>query len=227
MTRIHLTLQSWNEKTGPMPVSTSSSDTCPPSCPWIKKGCYAKHGPLAWWWERINQGQRGSTWAAFLEQIRKLPKGTVWRHNQAGDLPGKGETLDISLLNALVIANQKKRGFTFTHKRLKKKTEKEAVKAANANGFTINLSADTIAEADQQANLDIGPVAVIVSDFDTMPKYTPEGRKLVPCPEQTVGLTCLQCQLCAIPWRKSIIAFEAHSSGKGYIKQFLKEGEEQ
>ena len=100
--------------------------------------------------------------SGFFNKIKQLPDGAVWRHNQAGDLPGKNNRLNIQSLRSLVRANKNKRGFTYTHKPLFRKTEKQAIKEANENGFTINLSADSLEQADRLKNLAIGPVVVVV-----------------------------------------------------------------
>ena len=100
----HLTKVSSNRKTGRMPVSTSSASTCPASCP-LRKVCYAKHGPLALHWAEVSSGSRGVSFNEFLELVRSLPAGQLWRHNEAGDLPGQGDTVDTEKLSALVAAD--------------------------------------------------------------------------------------------------------------------------
>ena len=45
MHNVHLTLKSANAKTGPIPVSVTSDDSCPKSCPFNDGACYAKSGP--------------------------------------------------------------------------------------------------------------------------------------------------------------------------------------
>ena len=99
---VHLTLKSANAKTGPIPVSTSSSATCPEACPFQSKGCYAKGGPLALHWAKVSSGERGTDWAGFTAAISALPEGQFWRHNQAGDLPVSGGTVDPVALGELV-----------------------------------------------------------------------------------------------------------------------------
>jgi hypothetical protein len=86
--KVHLTLISGNEKTGPIPVSTTSADTCPDVCP-LKNGggCYAEHGRLRIHWDKVSAGERGMDWDSFCHIIAGLPDKTFWRHNQAGDLP--------------------------------------------------------------------------------------------------------------------------------------------
>jgi hypothetical protein len=112
--RVSLTRISHNAKTGPIPVSTTESKTCPPLCGQYDT-CYGKYGPLGIHWGLVDRGERGVDWSEFCEQVRRLPKGQLWRHNQAGDLPGDGTYIDSDALRALVEANRGKRGFTYTH----------------------------------------------------------------------------------------------------------------
>ena len=217
----HLTPKSGNLKTGPMPVSTTSQDTCPEACPFTR-ACYAKHGKLRMHWDKVTAGVRGGTFEAFLTQIAALPKLTLWRHNQAGDLPGIGNTLDTEALDALVTANKGKRGFTYTHKPLRLESERQAIKDANENGFTVNLSANTLEHADTLAGLDIGPVCVVLNEDvqGNAPVYTPGGIRVVVCPATYLDdVTCATCQMCQRANRISVIGFPAHGSGKGRYLQ--------
>ena len=107
----HLTRKSSNRKTGPIPVGTSCASTCPDSCP-LRKVCYAKRGPLALHWAKVSNGDRGTSFEGFLEQIRALPEDQLWRHNEAGDLPGQGDSIDPEKLSALAEANRRRRGYT-------------------------------------------------------------------------------------------------------------------
>jgi len=178
----HLTPKSTNRKTGLIPVSTSCRSTCPDSCP-LKKVCYAKHGPLALHWSRVSKGTRGLSFESFLEEIRALPKGQLWRHNEAGDLPGQGDLIDARMLQALVDANQGKRGFTYTHKPVADHPENaESIQQANQQGFTVNLSADSIKEADELVALNIGPVAVVLPEHTRKAFKTPAGHWVIVCP---------------------------------------------
>ena len=65
----HMTLESRNEKTGPIPVSTTSYDTCPDVCPLKGNGCYADGGPLGMHWRAVSEGKRGTTFDAFLAEV--------------------------------------------------------------------------------------------------------------------------------------------------------------
>lgn len=214
--RVHLTLKSRNAKVGPIPVSTTSAVSCPNACPLKDKGCYAANGPLALHWRKVTEGKAGASWDAFCDSVAALPDAQAWRHNQAGDLPGQGDAIDAPKLAQLVHANAGKRGWTYTHKPMTSNNA-TAVSHANAAGFIINLSADTLAEADQLASLNIGPVVVVLdapegTKADTV---TPGGRRVVTCPATyRDDITCADCLLCARIKRKTIVGFPAHGAQK-------------
>jgi hypothetical protein len=107
--QVHLTLKSANVKTGPIPVSTTTKDSCPADCG-MRAECYAASGPLALHWAKVTAGERGTDWPTFVAQIAQLPDGQLWRHNQAGDLPVAGGTVDAVKLGQLVHANAGRRG---------------------------------------------------------------------------------------------------------------------
>jgi hypothetical protein len=154
----------------------------------------------------------------LCETIESFPNGQLWRHNQAGDLPGVDGTIDADALSRIVSANRGKRGFTYTHKPMIGGNV-DAVRDANVNGFTVNLSADTIAEADAKHALGIAPVAVVLPHDATHGGITPAGNRVVLCPAtQRKDVTCETCKLCAWPERKVIIGFPAHGSRKKQVK---------
>lgn len=219
MSRIALTLRSTNKKTGPIPVSTSSESTCPDACPFKKNGCYADGGPLAIFWRKVSEAKAGLEWSEFLRQVEDLYPTQLWRHNQAGDLAGEGDTIDPVSLMELSYANRGKRGFTYTHKPMNSKVNRTAVKAANSLGFTVNLSGNSVRHADELAALEIAPVVcVLPADVDgakTPVVSTPEGRKVAVCPATyRVDVTCQSCGLCQRRDRKVIVGFPAHGAAK-------------
>lgn len=241
-TIVHFTPKSGNGKTGPIPVSTSAPNTCPDTCPLKAGGCYAKGGPLGMHWRKVGV-DRGDSWQALCDSIAALPDGQVWRHNQAGDLPGENTRIDADALRALVVANHGRRGFTYTHKPVLDGSStfaaanRAAIGAANAYGFTINLSADNLAHADQLADLNIAPVAVVLPAelerkstgkgkakvwTETLAEYrartkdvkTPAGRHVPICPATyRDDMTCERCQMCAHQNRPPV-GFPAHGASK-------------
>ena len=207
--QVHLTLKSANVKTGPIPVSTTERDSCPTNCA-MRAECYADSGPLALHWRAVSAGTRGTTWGQFTQSIAALPQGQLWRHNQAGDLPQANGTVDAVKLGQLVAANQGKRGFTYSHHR--DSASLAWIKQANAWGFTVNLSANDLADADALADTECGPVVVVVPSTTTKNTVTPKGRAVVICPAtQRDDVSCATCQLCQRQ-RAAIVAFPAHGA---------------
>lgn len=212
--QFHITLKSKNTKTGKIPVTTSSADTCPDACPLKSQGCYAKSGPLGMFWDKVTAGNAGASFDDMLAIIASLPNGQLWRHNQAGDLAGENNHIDADKLAALTQANKGKRGFTYTHKPMTPDNA-SAVASAVANGFTINLSADNLNEADELSALAIGPVVTILPVQSAEKLHTPEGRTVIVCPAQTRDdVTCASCGLCQRADRKVIVGFRAHGVSK-------------
>ena len=212
--QVHLTMKSANSKTGPIPVSTTTKNSCPPDCA-MRAECYASSGPLALHWSKVTAGERGTDWPTFTASIANMPDGQLWRHNQAGDLPVANGTVDAVKLGQLVRANIGKRGFTYSHHR--DAASINWIRHANAWGFTVNLSANTLADADMLAEHNAGPVVVVLPSTATANTKTPAGRPVVVCPAtQRDNVSCATCQLCARQ-RDVIVGFPGHGTRKRTI----------
>lgn len=209
----HFTRISRNRKTGPIPVTTTSANSCPPGCGLRRHGCYAESGPLAIHWKAVSLGKRGSTFDDLLQEIGTLRRHALWRHNQAGDLTPSGlGVIDTVLLSRLAMANRGKRGFTYTHYP-PTSANAAAIQRANELGFTVNLSAQTLAQADGHADLGIAPVVVILPADANKPTRTPAGRHVVVCPASLGSTDCLNCGICQQRDRLAIVGFPAHGAG--------------
>jgi hypothetical protein len=239
MTSYNFKLSSENEKTGPIPVTMTSKDTCPTSCPFQGSGCYAEQGILSVVWRQIGKAPthirapKSINLEELCDHIAALPAGQLWRHNQAGDLPGVNETIDTAALAAIADANRGKRGFTYTHKPMNE-TNLRAVVNANAAGFTVNLSANNLTHADQLAETGLPIVVVQPKEYgrkshqsqwtETLPAYrerikqlplnTPAGNAVVVCPATyRDDVTCKSCGLCQRADRPVIVGFPADGCG--------------
>jgi hypothetical protein len=202
-----INLDSWkrggNGKTG-CPVTTSPMQTCPPSC---KAQCYAKKGPMLWHWRKLTAGTKGMDWATLMQRIWDMPLD-IWRHNQAGDLPGTGETIDRYMLSELVCANRYRRGWTYTHK-WRAAGNVEMIERAIRNGFAINLSTDNMEDYDSVLKTWPNMPATTIVARET--HWTPAGNRLITCPEQLGKVKhCVDCMLCAKMDRPCGIALIQH-----------------
>ena len=124
----------------------------------------------------------------------------------SGDYPGAafGGTIrpgicqlkiDVNKMRQLCKANRGRGGFTYTHH---DPVENAAIiSECNQAGFTINLSSNSLVQADEYALLCIGPVVTLLPVGSGKVSYTPGGRKVVQCPAETSDrVTCSSCRLC-------------------------------
>ncbi|MGJ7570918.1 DUF7227 family protein [Variovorax sp. RB2P76] len=214
----HLVRVSRNRKTGPIPVTTTSANSCPQTCSFKGNGCYAESGPLAIHWRSVSDGRRGHTFDELLQEIVTLRRHALWRHNQAGDLtPEAPGIIDSRKLTRLAMANRGRRGFTYTHY-LPTPGNRAAILNANRLGFTVNLSAETFAQADAYVDLGVAPVVVVLPQSTTKPTRTPAGRQVIVCPASTGNSDCLNCGICQQRDRASIVGFPAHGSGASHVQ---------
>lgn len=214
---VHLTEKSTNKKTGKIPVSTTEQNSCPSTCPFNTKnvgGCYAESGPLRLHWNKVSDKERGTNWQSFCDKVAGFKPGQLWRHNQAGDLPHIKGTIDIAKMEALIDANKGKRGFTYTHHDLD--ANAGIIEYANGQGFTVNVSANSIDHADKvKAEYPELPVVTVVDATENRKSYaSPAGNKVVVCPATRLdNVSCETCKLCSLQ-RDFIIAFPAHGTSK-------------
>lgn len=248
---IYFTEVSSNQKVGPIPVTTSSRETCDPACAFYDAGCYADYGPMKGLWRNMTKAGANAffangkntlktiDWQALCARIANLKDGSLWRHNQAGDLPRDASgAIDSAMVAQLTKANNGKNGFTYTHHNvLQNAGNKKTIKNANDNGFTINLSGNNPAHADALADLNIAPVVTVLPSslgrmtnkageyIESVADYkarigdikTPKGRAIAPCPATYLETNCKACGLCQKQSRKVIVGFPAHGAAKSKI----------
>ena len=116
---------------------------------------------------------------------------------------------------------------------------RRVIAAAVRAGFTVNLSADNPAHADRLAELGIAPVVTVLARAyarravrrrckrradvwaetigewrdrtASLPRYTPDGRRIAICPATYSDATCKTCGACAHV-RDAVIGFPAHGA---------------
>jgi hypothetical protein len=227
------TAKSSNSKVGPIPVTTTDRNSCP-DCPFAANGCYADQQPLRGLWDGLTAAGPNATYqsgkatihtydlAGLVGKIEGLKLGQAWRHNQGGDLPKGMQGIDRVAVMAIANANVGKKGWTYTHHNvLQNEHNRTVVADANAKGFTINLSGNTLAHADQLADLAIAPVVVVLpaSVQGKAEIHTPKGRRVVVCPATYDDkVNCKSCMLCQ-KQRNTIVGFPAHGASKAKASQ--------
>ena len=214
MHNYHLTRRSGNGKTGKIPVTTTSAESCPDSCP-LKagNGCYGELSFQGLHWGKVTRRERGGTLAELCGTIKALPDGQLWRHNVSGDLPGHNNRINWSALSLIIAANKGKLGYTYTHYPMQYTENRTAIERANREGFTINLSANNLAHADNLADLGIAPVVTLLPAEQVLNTVTPAGRTVIVCPATyKKRVTCESCGLCQKQGDDLIKGFPVHGS---------------
>lgn len=215
---VTLSPKSHNSKTGPIPVSMTETASCPKECPMKDKECYARFSFLGIQWSKVGKTKSSNNWNAFCQRVKQFATGQLWRHNQAGDLPqNKKGKLHKPDCMRLAKAAEHTRGWTYTHYDPKDSHNRETIREMNAvGGLVVNLSADSLTEADDYVQLGIGPVVVTLPENTPhIGNKTPKDVQIVICPAQTQDdMTCERCKLCQIRDRKSIVGFLAHGTMK-------------
>ena len=224
--KYHLTRSTSNRKLvgpddPPVATSTISAESCPVSCPLVKNGCYGDGGPQALHWRKVTEGERGTDFEQFLDDVANLPKDQLFRHGVTGDTTGTGDEINvIQLLRLASVASfhtPALRGWAYTHKPPSIPANRDAIAAANRPGFALNLSGNNPAHADELADYGIAPVVTVLPADQFEDTVTPAGRRIKVCPATLPDsdATCASCKLCLISDPKRvIIGFPAHGASK-------------
>jgi len=222
---IRLTKISSNAKTGPIPVSTSSSETCPDSCPLKKENlCYGKLGPIAIWWSKVTKNNQ-YIWKEFLKDVSKIRRNQLWRHNQVGDMQPSEENKDqiceekaVELANA----NRGKKGFSYTHYDFKDPHNRKVIKQVNDLGFTLNVSTEKHWQMDLAISYGLDATIVLPSTHNKKVVKSAGGNRIVTCPATyNNDVQCANCGLCQKKNRGYAIGFPAHATKKKELDKVL------
>ena len=203
---VYVRMTSANVTLGPLvAVTMVSSDSCPPNCPYRgtrgnglgTKGhtgpCYAETSKMVFGWKKVDSGEYGTTWEKALMYIERFPADTLGRWGDAGDCPGADGFLDATAMDELTHAMRGQQWWGFTHytvteragQALTRKAFHNAIviKKAIKRGFALNISCDSLAEADRARAMGF-PVAVVVPSDTRATVTTPNGLKVAMCPHK-------------------------------------------
>jgi len=215
--RFHLSRVSGNKKTGFMPVTTTSKNTCH-NCPFDANGCYAQSGPLALHWRKVSDGSRGVGWRQHLADLASLPAGSPLRLNQAGDLPNTMGRISRRYLKALsdVVKRRGLKAWTYTHHDPASGENAALIRAAQSSGLTVNVSTETESAADRAVSAGLPAVLAVPSTETRNTWHTAANNVVLVCPAQRRETSCSDCLLChqAGRGRRVIVAFVAHGTSK-------------
>ena len=222
---------SQNSKTGAIAVTSTSSDSCPDSCPFVKttlidsikkqlNGCYADYSFTGIQWRALDK--HGIDFAQMLSNIRHLDKFAKLRLNVMGDLPHKEQTILVDLFNQLidVIVKRQLKTILYSHHDLTIESNLIAFQSAFKQGLHVNASCESVEQA--KTALDNGINAVLVMPLNSPKHQRIDDVRIVQCPnEYNEKIQCINCMLCAKDRTQNrvIVGFTAHGTGKTKVSK--------
>lgn len=231
-------------KTRPRPVAvgpfvsttnTSIGATCSNACPFKNAGCYVQTGFTRFPASRLDLAAQGHTAEEVIaEEVRLIDRAfRGGRIPQDGKCGGRDLRLHVggdtgSVAGARMLAGAATRwrargggrvwGFTHRHRQIRRE----------AWGEAISVLASVERPEDIEAARERGyAAAIVVASFPSTIAFSLPGTtaRIVPCPAETRGLTCVECGLCLdagnLLAKNVAIAFEAHGPGKKKVRQTL------
>lgn len=214
-----------NEKLGKNVAATYASieATCPSSCKLKNNGCYAQLGFVGIHNARLNAQRSSYTPTEIAELEAKLIEssfggksipGTFLRLHVSGDVKTKTGVKKL----AAASLNYEKRGggkvWTYSH------AWRDLPKELWGQ-ISVLASCDSLNEARMALKRGYAP-SMAVPKFKDKKAYMIGGIKFVPCPAQTMDISCSDCKLCMrgdfLAKNKTGILFEAHGAAKSKIK---------
>jgi hypothetical protein len=166
-------------------------------------------------WDKVSDGPwvekpRGNDIETFIRELKSLPEGTCFRHNQAGDLPSSQGIINIHAFGLIANAchERKLTAWTYTHHDLTHYGNREIVKQAPEMGMTVNASAHSQSHAAELHKQGI-PSVCIVPKNEHRKTWEHDGVKFLVCPAQWSDKNCAECKLCSVADRKCVVAFKA------------------
>jgi hypothetical protein len=215
-----------NSKLGPVSATYTSQASCPTSCPWYRNGCYAESGLVGYQTRRLNRSAvRGALRIAQAEAraIDTLTGDRLLRLHVVGDArtAAAARALGAAARRYAARGNLPRRGrkvWTYTH------SWRAVPRASWGEAVSVLASVETVRDA-RDAMAKGYAAAVVVAAFERAAAYPIDGVTVLPCPNQTRGVTCRACGLCRDDERLRsaglVIAFQAHSTGASAIRKTL------
>jgi hypothetical protein len=217
---------STNAKLGPVSATYASQASCPRCCPWFRNGCYAERGLVGYQTRRLNRSAlHGALRIAQTEAraIDALTGDRLLRLHVVGDARTDAAARELGAAARRYAArgNAPRGGrkvWTYTH------AWRTVARASWGEAVSVLASVETVRAA-RQAMARGYAAAVVVSAFEREGAYPIDGTTVLPCPNQTRGVTCRECGLCRDDERLRsagmVIAFEAHGTGSARVRRTL------
>jgi hypothetical protein len=178
-------------------------------------------------WDKVSDGPwaekpRGNDIETFIRELKSLPEGTCFRHNQAGDLPHSNGLINAHALELITDACSERKlvAWTYTHHKMDNMNNVVLVKRSNNHGLTVNASAHSQTHAVELHKQGI-PSVCIVHKNESRKTWEHDGVKFLVCPAQWSEKNCAECKLCSVADRSCVVAFKAHGTQARKVEQTI------
>jgi len=202
-----------NAKTGPVSATYASQASCPNTCPFYRNGCYAELGPTGIHTRKISSCDvvdPVEIAKAEADAISDLTGRQDLRVHVVGDCSSNEAAFIVSSAMAEHRAKRGSRAWTYTHAWRDVERSSWQYESILASVETT----DEIAEARSRGYA----AAIVVDSFKSDKLYNLDGEKILPCPNQTKKIQCVDCGLCMkadfLHKNNISIGFEAHGVSK-------------
>lgn len=210
---VHVVARSANRKTGPIPVTYRTQDTCPLDCPFLPGGefggCYGTGRLFAS--ARKYSGSLDLERAIWKVRLGMADGARYLRDRVVGDVVTPDGTLDRDYVAGIaqLATENGLLAFGYTHA-WRLFTLPDLTWLRRLTGYVMNASTETIGDV-KTALLTGLPVTIVNDDI---PEGTMiAGKRVVTCPAETrQNVTCASCGLCAKRDRTAIIRFTTHGT---------------
>lgn len=215
--------KSANRKIGKISATMISQASCPKSCPFFLKGCYAKYGFLGMFvTSKLNKAPETRAYKIALEEAKAI-LGLTGKNPLRLHVVGDSKTTQAVRIVAAASAEYTSRFnqavYTYTHCW-------EWTKRISWGNISVLASCETKKQLIKANKRGYGS-ALVVNQFEKDTAYDiGDGFTLIPCPAQTKeNVTCKTCKLCTkdkFLWQnKRVIGFAKHGTAKASMSDIL------
>lgn len=212
-----------NSKLGNCSATYVSQASCPASCPLLRNGCYAETGHVGIITARLGRSGLGGAVLLAREHAREIDRlsgARMLRLNVVGDCRTNQAAEIVSKA-----AKRYNRRYTSARKVWTFAHAWRDVKRKSWGEVSVLASCESVKEARIAMRAGYA-AAAIVPEFTSEKVYEQEGVKILPCPNQTRGVTCDKCALCLNDERLRkagiVIGFVPHGAGARAVRNTLK-----
>lgn len=218
-----LVLNSKNTKVGNIAITyLPIKQTCPKSCPLKDNGCYAKNSFVGFTVSRLeNKFKDYHGFDIIRKEAREIINNAHLSNGKTLRLHGSGDVRTAKGANLLAKAAEKWKGkvYTYTH-------SWRDISRKSWGNISVLASVESLADAKLALKNNYAPAMLVENHPENGKAYIKDNLKIIPCPSQTRGITCEQCNLCMndsmLKNQNAVIAFAAHGVAKKRALKVIK-----